>query len=219
MSAISLIMANTALSGNNTSKASFSSIVDFTFLKHFKINIHHPKAPVIKEIIWNPPLINWIKCNIDGASKGNPGIASCAGVFRNFTADFICGFAEPLGIATSYFAELCGAMRAVELAHQRNWLNLWIETDSTLVVLAFKNFANKLVTWSLRNRWNNTQFLLRQMNCIVTHTYREGNQVADILANQGLSLTYLCIWSDIHVFIREYCMRNKLGLSSFRFSS
>ncbi|MCI08013.1 glycerol-3-phosphate dehydrogenase, partial [Trifolium medium] len=82
-SAIAMIIANTSLTGNNTGKVSNNSIRDFTFLKQFKVNIHHPKAPVIKEIIWNPPLINWIKCNIDGASKGNPGISSCAGVFRN----------------------------------------------------------------------------------------------------------------------------------------
>jgi ribonuclease HI len=72
----------------------------------------------------------------------------CAGVFRNHEADVLCCFAEPLGISSSYFAELCGAMRAIELAHQRNYINLWIETDSILVVLAFKNHGKQKVTWS-----------------------------------------------------------------------
>ncbi|GAU46323.1 hypothetical protein TSUD_28400 [Trifolium subterraneum] len=133
-SCISMIIANTSMSGNGTCKSSSNSIRDFTILKMFKVDIHHTNAPVIKEVIWCPPLFNWTKCNIDGASRGNPGLSSCASVFRNHEADVLCYFVEPLGIASSYSAELCGAMRATELAHQRNYINLWIETDSVLAL-------------------------------------------------------------------------------------
>ncbi|GAU28980.1 hypothetical protein TSUD_391800 [Trifolium subterraneum] len=119
-STISLIIANTSLTGNNTCKPSSNSIRDFTFLKLFRISIKHPKTPIIKEVCWKSPLINWTKCNIDGATCGNPGFASCGGIFRNFTADFVYGFAEPLGFVSPHFAELCGAMRAVEIAYQNN---------------------------------------------------------------------------------------------------
>jgi hypothetical protein len=40
-------------------------------LKKFRINIHPPKAPIIKEVIWQPPLINWIKGNTDGAANSS----------------------------------------------------------------------------------------------------------------------------------------------------
>jgi hypothetical protein len=93
-----LIISNTALSGNNTKKSSSNSIRDFSFLKFFGITIHHPLAMVIKEIILQPPLVSWIKCNIDGASSGNPGIASCGGVFRDSDAEFLLAFAEPLAL-------------------------------------------------------------------------------------------------------------------------
>jgi hypothetical protein len=82
-SAISLIIANISLSGNNTCKASSNSIRDFVFLKLFRISIHHPKPSFLKEIIWQPQLFSWKKCNIDGASCGNPGFASCGGVYRD----------------------------------------------------------------------------------------------------------------------------------------
>ncbi|MCH89434.1 hypothetical protein A2U01_0010330 [Trifolium medium] len=49
-------LTNTSLSGNGTRKSSSSSIRDFTILEHFKVTIHHPNAPIIKEIIWHPPL-------------------------------------------------------------------------------------------------------------------------------------------------------------------
>jgi ribonuclease HI len=74
---------------------------------------------LVKEIMWEAPLINWLKCNIDGAAKGN-GLASCGGVFRNHESDLIYCFAEPLGFASSFQVELYGAMRAIEVAHNMN---------------------------------------------------------------------------------------------------
>jgi hypothetical protein len=90
-------------------------------------------------------------------------------------------------IALLFFAELSGALRAIEIASQHNWSNLWLELDSALVVLAFKK--NTLIPWALRNRWFNVQLLMRNMNVIVTHIYREGNECADYLANIGLGVT------------------------------
>ncbi|CAJ2632471.1 unnamed protein product [Trifolium pratense] len=217
-SAIAMIIANTTLTGNNTCKSSSNSIRDFNFLKFFRINIHQPKPTYFKEVCWLPPLVNWLKCNVDGASNGNPGNASCGGIFRNHSAEFVFGFAEPLGITTSYFAELCGAMRAFEIASQNNWHNIWIETDSTLVVSAFQN-PDKPIFWSLRNRWKNVLHLAKSMNFIVTHIFREGNQVADLLANHGLTLISIAYWQEAPLFIRDCFDKNKLGIPCFRLCS
>jgi hypothetical protein len=51
---------------------------------------------------------------------------------------------------SSFIAELCGVMRAIELSNAHNWLNLWIETDSSLAVLAL--IPNSIVPWVVRNR-------------------------------------------------------------------
>ncbi|CAJ2637539.1 unnamed protein product [Trifolium pratense] len=217
-SAISLIIASTALTGNNTSKSSSNSIRDFTFLKIFRITIHVPKTPVLREIIWQPPLLNWIKCNIDGASSGNPGNASCGGVFRDHNADFVYAFTEPLGVGSSYFAEFCGAMRAIEIAFEKNWLNIWLETDSSLVVAAFNN-PTKPVAWPLRNRWQNVLFMTNHMNFFVTHIYREGNKAADLIANHGLTLSSFISWNIAPLFITDCMSSNKLGMPSFRLCS
>jgi hypothetical protein len=50
------------------------------------------------------------------------------------------------------------------------------------------------------------------MNFIVTHTYREGNIVADLIANFGLSAPLLTSWDTAHMFISDALERNKLGL-------
>ena len=64
------------------------------------------------------PIFNWIKCNTDGASLGNPGQAACGGLFRNSSSDFIGGFAVNLGVSSALCSELIGAMLAIEIAHQ-----------------------------------------------------------------------------------------------------
>jgi hypothetical protein len=82
--AISMISANVFLSGNKTNKTFNSSMRDFTILKKFRINIHPPKAPIIKEVIWQPPLFNWIKGNTDGAADSST--TAYGGFFRNHLA-------------------------------------------------------------------------------------------------------------------------------------
>jgi hypothetical protein len=142
--AISMISANVSLSGNKTNKTINSSMRDFTILKNFRINLHPPKAPIIKEVFWQPPLFNWIKGNTDGAA--NSSIAAYGGLFRNHLADFMGGFAENIGNKSAFFAELSGAIKAIEIAYENHWLNFWLETDSVLVVKAFSNLS--LIPWS-----------------------------------------------------------------------
>lgn len=126
----------------------------------------------------------------------------------------IC-FIEYLGL--SYQTKLCGAMGAIELAYQRNWHNLWLETYSSLVVLAFKNSNQN--PRPLRNRWNNVKILLRHMNFIISHIYREGNQVEDTLANKDLTLNTLHVWNETPRFIIENYVKDRLSLPKFRFVS
>jgi ribonuclease HI len=215
LAAISKIITYTALSGNNTKKLASNSMRDFTFLKNFKVQIHHPRVTSYKEVYWYPPLTNWIKCNIDGASSGNPGNAACGGIFRDHEANFVHSFAEHLGVANSYFAEMCGAMRAIEIAYHNQWSTLWLETDSTTVVAAFNN-PDKPVAWSLRNRWKNVMFMIRHMTFMVSHIYREGNQVADLLANYGLSCSSIVYWNNLPLFAKECFDKNKHGSPNFR---
>jgi len=116
-----MIISGASLSGNNTRLVANSSISDFVILKHFEVIIKPPKAPIIKEVLWNPPIFNWVKCNTRGASLGNPGQSACGGLFRNSTSDFLGAFAINLGINSTFNSELNGAMVAIEIAHCMNW--------------------------------------------------------------------------------------------------
>lgn len=47
--------------------------------------------PVVhsKIVKWIPPPIGWLKCNIDGASRGNPGLSASAFCLRNHEGRFL----------------------------------------------------------------------------------------------------------------------------------
>ena len=118
-STIAQIVANVSIVGNLTKVANGHAIMDFMVLKAFKVNTHHPNAPKITEVIWSPPILNWIKCNTDGAALGSPGQAACAGIFRNRNGESIGCFAVNLGITNAFYAELMGVIFAVECAVER----------------------------------------------------------------------------------------------------
>ena len=48
-------------------------------------------------IQWTPPPERWIKLNVDGASKGNPGTAGAGGILRGHYGNWIKGFTLNLG--------------------------------------------------------------------------------------------------------------------------
>ncbi|CAJ2651412.1 unnamed protein product [Trifolium pratense] len=215
-SLINLIIPAVSLSGNNSCLTAKSNISEFVLLQKFKVKMNYGNAPKIKEVIWQPPILNWIKCNCDGASLGNPGISACGGLFRDANSSFLGAFAFNIGISNSLNAELIGAMIAIETAASKGWSYLWLESDSMLVVLAFS--SAKIVPWALRNRWDNCVTLLSNMNFYVSHIYREGNHCADKLANIGLSLHGLTWWNHIPTRLQGDFIRNRLGMPYFRFS-
>ena len=214
--ATNLIISSTSLSGNITSLTARSSISEFVIMKHFRVNLKPPKPQSIKEVIWSPPVLNWVKCNTDGASIGNPGISACGGLFRNANSEFLGAFAINIGLSSALLAELIGAMVAIEVAYHKGWHSIWLETDSMLVFQAFK--SSKIIPWSLKNRWDNCLHLLSSMNFFVTHIYREGNKCADILANVGLSIASYSWFSQAPPEINLDFVKNKLGFPNFRVS-
>jgi len=213
--AINTIIAAINLSGNNTSKVSNSSVTDLITLKKFDVHINPPKPASIKEVFWSPPYLDWIKCNTDGAATSSN--SACGGIFRDSNSNFLSCFAENLGCGTAYFAELSAVMKATEIASQHNWKNLWIESDSSLVVMAFSNDA--MIPCCMRNRWLNCKKLLYQMNFVVSHIYREGNKCADKLASLGLDISGVYIWTALPVFLRDFFVHDRVGLPNFRVSN
>jgi hypothetical protein len=110
-------------------------------------------------------------------------------------------------------AEIHGFLLAMEYATQHQWSRLWIESESTSAVSAFKNPF--VIPFGLRNRWHNCTHGGFQV--IASHIFREGNGCADKLANHGHSILNVVWWDTLPIFVRVDFFRDRFGRSSFRY--
>lgn len=141
-----------------------------------------------KEIFvgWTPPPPGFIKVNVDGASKGNLGIAGCGCVLRNHEGHWIVGAARNLGICSSGKAELWGAWLGLHMAWEHGFRRVMLETDSSIVY--------NLLTTSVQDSWGE-DVLVNECRSLLTldwildvkKIYRETNYVADGVVNWVLN--------------------------------
>lgn len=148
-----------------------------------EIVLNHLKIPQVKVRIRKPILVQWqapqskmLKMNIDGASKGNPGNAGCG---------------EFLGYDSNNFAEMSAMFYGLLICYPLSIHRIVIETDSMLLVHWFNKKAKP--PWKCLELWKKIEKLLEYIDVTISHIYREGNGVADLLAKQGsngISKTY-----------------------------
>jgi len=137
----------------NSSKASMKNdMLDFNVIKFFYINIRSGKVLRPLPVRWEFPSPGWVKINIDGAARGYPGLATCGGIFRESMGEFIGAFSAFLKVQTTMVAEFYGVIYAMEETQKMGLTNVWLESDSTLVCVAFITMTN--VLWMLHNRLN-----------------------------------------------------------------
>ncbi|KAG6420498.1 hypothetical protein SASPL_117029 [Salvia splendens] len=91
-------------------------------------------------------------------------------------------FSIKLGEGTAFEAELAACINAVDIASDRGWKKLWLESDCTRVVeLLYTDVPEKY-----EGAWMRALDRLQRMEFRVTHIYREGNRVADALASSNV---------------------------------
>ncbi|KAJ6401800.1 hypothetical protein OIU84_013963 [Salix udensis] len=156
-------------------------------------NSHQGPIPVS----WKRPRIGWTKLNFDGSCKGKAGEASIGGLFRNHEAEFLLGYAESIGRATSTAAELAALRRGLELVLENGWSNVWLEGDSkSLVDIIVKR--RRVRCKEAQKQVSRINLIIPELeNCVVTHVFREGNRAADKLASIGHQLQKPKIWRHI----------------------
>lgn len=120
-------------------------------LDNFHVSTGYWRCKDIIAVTWKAPTVGWVKANTNGSVKAS--LALCGDIFRDRRGIFLGPFASNLGDVTIFDEELTGILIAMEYAASHSWHNLWIECDSTSVVLAFKN-AN-IIPFHLQNRWHN----------------------------------------------------------------
>lgn len=144
--------------------------------------------PIRREVYirWNAPPTDWFCLNTDGASKQAQNLAGGGGVVLDHCGIFRKAFAANLGSCTAYKAELLVAMLGLEMARDMGIQKLVLQLDNKACVQALKNPEYQggechYIIQQCRNLISVTNWEI-----VINHSYREGNKVADCLANLGV---------------------------------
>eukprot|EP00253_Pinus_taeda_P017843 PITA_17843 len=146
---------------------------------------------------WTAPPTNSYKLNFDGASKGNPGKAGFGGIIRNHKGNDIQVYFGNIGWDTNNSAELEGLWQGLLVARSQNLQPLIVEGDSQIIIRMATRIQNGSQTrkvadsWRLEARLHSiAQELHNHRALTFHHIRREGNKVADLLANIGVESSH-----------------------------
>lgn len=67
-----------------------------------------------KQVVWKFPQGQWFKCNTDGASKDNSGVAFYEFYFRDKNGDVINTEAGSIGFTTNIVANITTILKALQ---------------------------------------------------------------------------------------------------------
>ncbi|XP_070002680.1 uncharacterized protein [Nicotiana sylvestris] len=133
-----------------------------------KLEKYTPDLKVTK-VIWELPNEGWIKVNIDGASRGDSRRSSIG---------------KEITYGTNNEAEEVAILEAMRYCVDNRLANVMLQTDSMLMknVLEGKWGA----PWNINEYFEEIKTLIEECNVRVSHILREGNSLADYIANCAL---------------------------------
>ncbi|CAN1823008.1 Putative ribonuclease H protein At1g65750 [Linum perenne] len=141
------------------------------------------------QISWEPGPIDWATVNVDGSVLRSPARAAAGGVVRSEDGRAIGAFVANLGCCSVTRAELHGAVLGLELAWSLGCRFVELQLDSRVAIALIQQAGEP-------NHQHALEVLACQELCSrswevrIQHTYREGNKVADFLANQGYDFPF-----------------------------
>lgn len=133
---------------------------------------------------WKPPDHHWVKCNTDGACRGNPGISSYGFCIRDHCGNLIYAESKNIGVSTNMVAEMSTIREAIKYCRHMGLQQVLVETDS----LSSKNIlsGNWRIPWEIAEIVEDIIDLSKSSNIIFKHIFREGNQLADFITNLAI---------------------------------
>ncbi|MFH1683258.1 MAG: ribonuclease HI family protein [Candidatus Margulisiibacteriota bacterium] len=126
-----------------------------------------------------------IKIYTDGAARGNPGPAGIGIVIIN-QEKVLAEISDYIGKATNNVAEYMALIRGLEEAIDMDITEVEAICDSELLVKQIQG-EYRVKNQGLIPLYNNVKGLLKNFKSFsISHTRRENNKQADLLANQGI---------------------------------
>jgi ribonuclease HI len=128
--------------------------------------------------------------NVDGASRGNPGQASCAAII-SLESGMTERFGLYLGLATNNVAEYCGLILGLSEAKRLNVDSVEVRSDSNLCVQQILG-KYKVKNERLMPLHSKVMSLLNGFKSWdIFHVPRDENTEADAMSNRVLDLREL----------------------------
>lgn len=127
-----------------------------------------------------------MKCNTDGASRGNPGESSYGFCIRDSQCDLVYVEIMAIGIATNMEVECIAILKDLRHYKREDIQTIIIESDpQSLVKIVLKEWR---IPWSLVVHIDEIHKLMDMMQVKIIHAFREANQLEDKLANKVLKI-------------------------------
>ena len=153
-----------------------------------------------------------VHINIDGGSRGNPGIGAAAYVITAMEGEILAQEGYFMPHCTNNQAEYTALKLALLKAKELGAKELFIESDSLLLVKQFLG-EYKIKNPDLQARMKIIRILQRPFTIHIRHVLREFNKAADALANEAMdereTLGFNAIKrlpSDAEILLRAICV-------------
>ncbi|CAN1150875.1 Putative ribonuclease H protein At1g65750 [Linum perenne] len=138
---------------------------------------------------WNPAPPDWVKVNTDGSVIGSSNRAAAGGIIRDHLGRPIATFSANLGSCTIMRAELRAAEMGFRIAWDMGLKKVHLQMDSLVAAAAIKGETAENPRHE-RTLHNIEELRHRSWETSVSHIFREGKVVADLLAHHGHSLNF-----------------------------
>ncbi|XP_070042883.1 uncharacterized protein [Nicotiana tomentosiformis] len=121
------------------------------------------------------------KCNTDGTSKGNPRPNSTGFCVRDENEDLVYAKSVDIGVTTNVVAEAQAILRGLEYCVTHEKHPLILETDSLTLKKVIEGEWDS--PWCISAEFQKIKEMKNHFNMILQHIFREGNTLADFIAN------------------------------------
>lgn len=123
---------------------------------------------------------------VDGASRGNPGLAGAGAVIKDPQGVVIKRLKKFLGSVTNNVAEYQALIMALEAADKLGMAHLRVFADSELMVKQI-NGLYQVKSADLKPLYNKAASLIKLFSSVkLSHVMREHNSLADAMANEAI---------------------------------
>lgn len=124
--------------------------------------------------------------NTDGASKGNLGRRAIGFALRNEDGNLLYTCGKVIDNGTNTEAEANAIVEAIRYCVHNNFVLIDLHTDSLIIKNAVQGIWS--TPWVVTREVEEIKILMSSCNASISHTLREGNRLANHLANYALDV-------------------------------